>query len=111
MPFEKIKQDNVTIIKIDAERLDSNIAPDLKTELLLLADQGVINILVDLTNVVYVDSSGLGALLFGLRQLRDFQGTLKLLGANDRVLNLIRIAKLESVLVNYVDENSAVQSF
>ena len=111
MSFKKEKRNGVTIIRIKQERLDSNIAPELKAEFLLLADKGVKNILVDLTNVFYVDSSGLGALLFGLRQLREIEGALKILGANNRITNLIRIAKLEQVLINFQNEDEAFHSF
>lgn len=111
MAFVKESKNGVTIIRINRERLDSGIAPDLKTELLILVDQKIKHILIDLTKVSYTDSSGLGALLFGLRQLRDLNGTLKILGANNRVMNLIRIAKLEDILINFENENEALTSF
>lgn len=111
MPFEKTQKNGVTIIRITQERLDSNIAPELKAELLILVDQGIKDILVDLTGVSYTDSSGLGALLFGLRQVREINGTLKILGANNRITNLIRIAKLENVLINFATEEQALVSF
>ena len=111
MSFEKETKNGVTIIRINQERFDSNIAPELKTELLFLVEQGIKNILIDLSNVIYVDSSGLGALLFGLRQLREIKGKLKLLGANNRITNLIRIAKLEHVLMNYKNEKNALESY
>ena len=111
MSFDKETKDGVTVIRVNHERLDSNLAPDLKAELLMLVDQDTTNILVDLTKVIYVDSSGLGALLFGLRQLRDSKGTLKILRANERVANLIRIAQLEDILINFIDEEEALQSF
>lgn len=111
MSFEKENKNDIKIIRIDREKLDSTIAPELKTELLLLVDQGIKKILVDLTKISYADSSGLGALLFGLRQLRDVNGTLKLLGANTRIMNLIRIAKLEKILINVQNEEEALKSF
>lgn len=110
MPFEKEERDDVTIVRINDERFDSNIAPEIKAELLVLADKGMKNILVDLNRVSYTDSSGLGALLFGLRQIRDKGGTLRLFGANSRVLNLIRIAKLEHILLHYDNEQDALKS-
>lgn len=109
--FAKEQLKNITIIKINKERLDAALAPDLKTELLLLVDQGVTNVLVDISGVEYVDSSGLGALLFGLRQLKNVGGQLKLLGAKNRIMNLIRIARLESILPNFEDKAQALQSF
>jgi len=111
MSFEKQDINGVQIVRINTERFDSNIAPELKTELLLIVEQGNKNILIDLSKVIYVDSSGLGALLFGLRQARDKEGKLKIFGANSRVLNLIRIAKLEQILLNFEREDEALASF
>ena len=71
MAFVRENKDGITIIHIEHERLDSIIASDLKTELLLSVDEGANKILIDLSRVNYADSSGLGALLFGLRQLKN----------------------------------------
>ncbi len=109
--FTKEIENNVTIIKINQDRLDAVLAPELKTELLMSVDQGVTNILVDLSEVNYADSSGLGALLFGLRQLKNLGGQLKLLGAKSRVFNLIKIARLEKYLPNFDDKKAAIESF
>jgi anti-anti-sigma factor len=67
--------------------------------------------LVVLSEVNYADSSGLGALLFGLRQLKNLGGQLKLLGAKNRVFNLIKIARLENYLPNFDDKKAAIESF
>ena len=111
MAFVKENKDGITIIKIENERLDSVIASDLKTELLLLVDGGVSKILLDLSHVNYADSSGLGALLFGLRQLKNLGGQMKLLAANNKVMNLIRIARLDELLLNYEEKSGALASF
>ena len=111
MEFAKKTVDGVTVVRIDNERLDTNVAPELKAELIILAEQGILKVLVDISNVYYADSSGLGALLFGVRQYRDHDGQFKLLGANTRVQNLIRIAKLDHILINFDNEQSALESF
>ncbi|MDZ7264273.1 MAG: STAS domain-containing protein [candidate division KSB1 bacterium] len=111
MGFTIEEKDGITILKVDEDRLDSMVSPQLKSEFLVLSNQGVKRILIDLSQVTYVDSSGLGALLFGSRQLKNNQGQLKLLAANERVMNLIRIARLENHLVNYAKEQDALRSF
>jgi anti-sigma B factor antagonist len=111
MGFVKEEQKGVTIIKVEDERLDSMIAPQLKSELLFLANDGKKNILIDLSNVNYADSSGLGAFLFGIRQLKNIDGQLKLFSANDRIMSLVRIARLDNVLLNFYDKEEAISSF
>ncbi len=111
MGFIKEEQKGITIIKIEDERLDSIIAPQLKSELLFLANDGVRKIVIDLSNVNYADSSGLGAFLFGIRQLKNLGGQLKLLSANDRIMSLVRIARLDGILLNYYNKEDVIQSF
>lgn len=111
MGFIKEEQDGVTIIKITDERFDSMIAPHLKSELLFLSNDGVDKILIDLSEVNYVDSSGLGAFLFGIRQMKPIGGQLKLLAANERIMSLVRIARLDKILLNFRDRETAIASF
>jgi len=111
MGFVKEQQKGVTIIKVEDERLDSMIAPQLKSELLFLANDGVKKVIIDLAQVSYADSSGLGSFLFGFRQLKSIGGKLKLFGANDRIMSLVRIARLDGILRNYHDREEAISSF
>ena len=111
MSFIKGEKEGVTIIKIENERLDSLIASDLKTELLLTVDSGINKILMDVSQVKYADSSGLGALLFGVRQLQNLGGQMKLFGANRKVQNLIKIARLDDRLPNFEDKEDALANF
>ena len=67
--------------------------------------------LSDLKKVEYVDSSGLGALLFGHRQAQAHSGKMKLIHVNPRVNTLIQIAKLQDILERYEDEAVAIRSF
>lgn len=111
----KIREEHVgdvRILRIEEARVDSSLASELKTELLrLVENEAVVNILVDLKNVEYVDSSGLGALLFGHRHVKTNSGELKLLHPNQKVQTLIRIANLEELLEGYDDEQKALKSF
>ncbi len=101
----------VLVLRLKEPRLDSTISADLKAQLLMTVHEGNKNILVDLSEVEYADSSGLGALLFGQRQAREAGGALRIFGAKGRTANLIRIARLDKVLVNYPTEEEAIASF
>ena len=104
------KSDDLRILRIYEEPLDSNIATELKTQFLSLIQPKSSKVIVDLDKVKYVDSSGLGDLLFGYRQVRDHDGSFKLLKAKSRVLDLIHIAQLGDILINYDDETEALAS-
>jgi len=111
MAIAKSEKNGIVIIKIERERLDSLIASELKTELLLTVDGGANKILIDLSDVKYADSSGLGALLFGLRQVQNIGGQMNLYGASKKVMNLTKIARLEDRLINYENKNEALENF
>ncbi len=98
MGFITEEQKGVTVIKIADKRLDSMIAPQLKSEILFLSNEGVDKILLDLSDVNYADSSGLGSFLFGVRQMRRNNGQFKHYSANERIMSLVRIARLDKIL-------------
>jgi anti-sigma B factor antagonist len=111
MNLKTVSKNDVTILRLLDTRLDNVIAAELKAQLLVMIEQGVKNILIDLAKVEFADSSGLGAILFGIRQARPVNGHIKLVNPQSRVLGLIKIAKLENVIEAYDDEMEAIESF
>ena len=76
MEFKIDKLDSYTLIKVAEEKLDTHIAPTLKSELVLVSGNGEKNIVLDLENVRYCDSSGLSAILVANRLCKNANGTL-----------------------------------
>jgi len=106
MDFEIIKLENYTLINILNERLDTNIAPDLKTELVRIHANGEQNIVMDISQCEYSDSSGLSAMLVANRLCEDTAGQFILSGLQPDVETIIRISMLHTVLTitNTVNE-------
>jgi anti-sigma B factor antagonist len=98
MEFKIDKFDNHTLIKVLEEKLDTHIAPTLKSELVLVSGNGEKNIILDLSNCRYCDSSGLSAILVANRLCKNANGTFVLTGLNDAVERLITISQLDTVL-------------
>ena len=98
MKYTIDKKENYTVITIDEKKLDTTIAPDLKSEFVKLNAEGINNLILDLTNVKYTDSSGLSSILIANRLCNSSNGLLILTGLQDHVMKLITISKLESVL-------------
>jgi anti-anti-sigma factor len=92
------KQDKYTLFHIHEEKLDTTIAPKLKTEFFTLYQTGVVNLILDLSMVKYVDSSGLSAILVAKRLSEQVEGSLVIAGVSEHVLKLIKISKLDNVL-------------
>jgi len=90
--------EKLVIVKSKVEKLDAIHAPELKSEIVLLSKSGQKNLVLDLSETRYIDSSGLSAILVANRVCRDMNGTFVVCGLQDAVKKLIAISQLESVL-------------
>lgn len=98
MNFQIEKNDKYTVIKLTAEKLDSTVAPSLKSELVVLNTDGVKNIIIDLSQSRYCDSSGLSAILVANRLCKNSQGQFVLTGLQESVKKLVAISQLDTIL-------------
>ena len=76
-----------------------------------LIENGQTKILLNLEDVNYIDSSGIGELVSGFSAVRNSNGELKLLNLTKKVHDLLQITKLFTVFDVYSDESTAVNSF
>jgi anti-sigma B factor antagonist len=98
MKYSIDKREKVTVFRLQEENLNSLLAPELKSELIIFKNEGVQNIILDLSDVKYVDSSGLSAILTGNRMWKD-SGSFVLTGVvSPTVAKLLEISKLDTVL-------------
>ena len=98
MEFKIEKLDNYTLIQVLEEKLDTHIAPTLKSELVLISGNGEKNIVLDLSKCRYCDSSGLSAILVANRLCKNSRGIFVLTGLQTAVERLITISQLDTVL-------------
>jgi anti-sigma B factor antagonist len=98
MKYTIDKQDKYTLLRLHEEKMDSSIAPSLKSEMVTLHAEGTRNIILDLSEVKYTDSSGLSALLVGNRIFQEEGGIFILACLSDHTMKLIKISQLDSVL-------------
>ncbi|MCQ2250211.1 MAG: STAS domain-containing protein [Bacteroidales bacterium] len=96
--FKVTKNDNYTIISVSVEKLDTHVAPAVKSELVQIASQGEKNIIIDLKQSRYCDSSGLSAILVANRLCKNSNGVFVLTGLQTAVERLISISQLDTVL-------------
>ena len=99
MAFEIHKNGNHTLIKVNSDRLDTNNAPELKSELVAINSEGEKNIILDMSDCSYCDSSGLRSVLVANRLCEDAIGTFVLSGLQPDVENLVNISMLHTVLL------------
>jgi len=93
------KFDRYTLLTVAEEKLATTISPLLKAEIVrLFHEEGIKNLIIDMTSVKYVDSSGLSAILVANRLANEAEGALVLVGVTDHVMKLISISKLDNIL-------------
>ncbi|MEY3368286.1 MAG: hypothetical protein RI973_1441 [Bacteroidota bacterium] len=98
MKYAIEKKEKYAVFTLQEENLNSVVAPNLKSELVILSNEGIPNLILDLSQVKYVDSSGLSAILTANRLWKNI-GTFVLTGIiHDNVRKLIEISRLDSVL-------------
>jgi anti-sigma B factor antagonist len=98
MKFTVDKHEKYILLKLNEGKLNSIVSPQLKSELILINTEGQRNIIFDLSQVKFADSSGLSSLLVGHRLCKNANGNFILTGLNDAVARLITISQLNSVL-------------
>jgi anti-sigma B factor antagonist len=99
MPFNVEKSNRYSLIRIQADKLDTLVAPALKSELVMLNSDGTRNLIIDLSETRYCDSSGLSAILVANRLCKNANGVLVLTGLQETVKKLISISQLDSILI------------
>ena len=98
MKYSIDKEKQYSILKLEEANLNSLISPNLKSEFIFLRNEGVKNLILDLQQVQYVDSSGLSAILTANRLWTD-HGAFVLGGALQAgVKKIIEISRLDSIL-------------
>lgn len=98
MKFSIDRKDQYSVFSLNEKNLNSIIAPDLKSEFIFLNNEGTKNLIFDLSDVEYIDSSGLSSVLTAHRIWKE-NGLFIITGANHpTVKKLIEISRLDTIL-------------
>ena len=113
MQIEVANDSGTTIVRPTSDRLDIEVAAEFRSMLLSLIDQGNRQLVVDLNDVSFIDSSGLGALVSALKTLKRSSGAgdVRLARVQAPVVSLLEIIRLNRVFTSYVSVEQAVQSY
>jgi len=90
------RADGVCTLTLEGE-VDVYTAPRLKETLIETIEAGCANVIVDLQQVGFIDSSGLGVLVGGLRRAKERSGAIRLVCTRDNILKIFRITGLDKV--------------
>ncbi len=108
MKYSVEKEDKYTIFSLLEENLNSVVAPSLKSEFVILRNEGVRSLILNLADVKFVDSSGLSAILTANRLWSNF-GTFVLTGVeHESVKKLITISRLDTILKIFPTQKESI---
>ncbi len=101
---------NLMVIFVREERLDAHNSEELKAEMNRLFEGGTKDILIDLKEVRFIDSSGLGVLVSGFKNASTRQGSLKLCGLQAQVRSMFELTRLHRVFDIFQTVDEALES-
>jgi anti-sigma B factor antagonist len=104
------KSKNAVVLHVKEKRLDAHNSGEFKSRMTKLIEDGTSNLIIDLAEVSFIDSSGLGALLSGYKNVNSHQGNLMLSGLQSQVRSLFELTRLHRVFSIYPSLEEAQNS-
>lgn len=101
---------NVPVLKLKG-RLDADSARDIREKVVSLSRENRVNLVVDMTGVDFIDSSGLGSLVSSLRTVNKAGGDIRISGLQDQVRSVFELTRLHRIFGIYDDPTAAAISF
>jgi anti-sigma B factor antagonist len=101
----------VMVVVVREERLDAHNSDELKVEMNRLFESSTKDLLVDLKEVRFIDSSGLGVLVSGYKNAATHQGSIKLCSLQTQVKSMFELTRLHRVFDIYQTIDDALESY
>ncbi len=111
MEISKRVREGIVVLDLNGRLIVGEPVNELRDTISRLSAGGDNNIILNLADVPYIDSTGLGAIVIAYTNVKKAHGALKLLNVNKRNAELLVVTKLTSILHTFDDEQDAVNSF
>jgi anti-sigma B factor antagonist len=111
MKLKYHEQYNAVVIELKGNVLGGDDTKEFNELLHKLLDEGKKNIIVDLSEVMFMNSSGLGMLIGGLTTMKKGEGQLKLARTTDKIESLLVITKLSQIFESFETVEEAIKSY
>ncbi len=109
MQIEIEKQDGVAVVRALEKRIDASLSGEFKAKLLEAIREGNKRIVLDISMVEFIDSSGLGAIISGLKAVGE-DGKLVVSGSTENVRSMFRLTRMDRIFSIYDTEQEAVHA-
>lgn len=107
MTLSSIQQQDAQIVTVDAERIDASMAIQFKEQMRIETDENVSRVILNLSRVDFIDSSGLGAIVAVMKQMKGGQ-SLDLAGLTPAVDKVFRLTRMDTVFNLYETLDEAI---
>jgi len=108
MSFESEIKDGIAVVSVKASRLDANIAPGLKIAISDIIDSGTSRIMLDLGEVQFMDSSGLGAVISSFK-LTGHKGEFVICNMHEAVREIFTLTHMDRLFEIYPNADDGLQ--
>jgi anti-sigma B factor antagonist len=105
--LEDVPEGDCLVVSLKEKRLDAVIAASFREALVERIDQGQRNIVLDMAHVNFMDSSGLGAVVFILKHL-GHKGRLHICGVTPGVMAVLKLTRMDRVLKTFETRQAAI---
>ena len=110
MKIDVERFEEVDLLKLSG-RLDASSAGDLKDQAGKSAEEGRVNVVMDMAEIDFIDSSGLGSLVSALRSVNKLGGEIKLSCLQDPVRAIFELTRLHRIFEIFDSSEDAIKSF
>ena len=110
MEMREEKRGDVLILTLEGELMGGEESKVFQDRLYKSIEEGIVSVVIDMADVKWMNSSGLGILMSGLTTLRSSGGDLKLANVSERVHRPINVTKLDKVLKMYASVDQAIDN-
>ncbi len=110
MQLKMTEKDDAVILTVEDERMDAHNSGNLKERMLQLFDEGKYQLVIDLSTVRFIDSSGLGALVSGFKNASARDGSLRLCCLQPQVRSMFELTRLHRVFEIFTTLDEALEN-
>jgi anti-anti-sigma factor len=108
MDYTLDHKDNSATLTVHEDRLDASTSAEFKAEFLIMTSSSIEIFFIDLSEVVFCDSSGLSAMLMAHREMKNQGGAAIFIGLSEKLLSFVKISQLDRVLYIYDSREEAL---
>ncbi len=111
MSIELVDHNGISVIRLSGKIMGGPEAGQINDQINNLIDEGMRKIIIDLGQVEWMNSSGLGILIGAITTLKNNDGNMALIHVSERIDNLLKITKLKNVFTIHSDLETALADF